>query len=82
MIVLEFRFRENFQAACRLLEAGGLTFEFETAREEWRPSLLWLFEEALASDDHRGALSLAQGFERKDRFQRRHASVLNLAVPQ
>ena len=82
MIILEFRFQENFQAASRLLEAGGLSFEFETAREDWRPSLIWLFEEQIGSEAHRAALKLARGQERADRAQARPHAGSNLAVPQ
>ena len=82
MIVLEFRIDENFRAACGLLEEGGLPIQLEAAREPWRPSLLWLFEEQLLDEAHRKALAQARNLEKLDRFQQKQFATLNLAIPQ
>jgi len=82
MIILEFRFHQHFHQVCRLLENHGIPFEFETAREEWRPSLVWLFEEHVEEEGRSVVLRQARSLEALDHFQQRHAAVLNLAVPQ
>ena len=82
MIVFEFRFHEHFQSVCRLLESYQLPFDCEAAREEWRPSYIWLFEESVRTETQEQVLRKARAYEQVDRFRQRRASMPNLAVPQ
>lgn len=82
MIIFEFRFEEHFQTACRLLEAYQLPFDCEMAREEWRPNLIWLFEDNVRTETQAEVLRKARAYEQMDHFQQRRSTVLNLAVPQ
>lgn len=82
MIIFEFRFQEHFHTVCRLLEAYQVPFDCETAREEWRPSLIWLFEEGVRTETQAEIIRKARSYEQMDHFQRRRAEVPNLAVPQ
>ncbi|BDU76951.1 hypothetical protein [Mesoterricola sediminis] len=82
MIIYEFTSQAHFHAACRLFEAAGVRFDVEAAHEEWRPNLLWLFEDAVATGAQWKAVEQARQYERADRWQRRHQPLPQLAVPQ
>lgn len=81
MIVLEFRFRDYFQDASALLKNHKIPCVAEVGMEEWRPSYIFMFEDALRTDPQRKALSLARDFEKEDRRRQMRHPQSNLAIP-
>jgi len=81
MIILEFRFRENFYSASSLLKRHKIPCVAELGMEDWRPSHIFLFEDALRTDPQREALGLARDIEREDRRMQRGQHQSNLAIP-
>jgi len=81
MIILEFRSQDIFQKACAILEKHKLSCIAEAAVEEWQPSSIFLFEDAVRSDPQREALRQARALERDDHHLRKIHQELNLAVP-
>ena len=81
MIILEFRFPENFHAASRILEAHRIPYASDLSTVEWRPSLLYLFAEDLRTDAQREAIQHMRSIEGRDRVQRKLCPDFNLAVP-
>jgi len=82
MIILEFRFQAPFQKASGLLKNHRIPCVSEAAMEGWRPSFIFLFEEAVRTATQREALRQARSLEKEDQAQRNIHQVLNLAVPQ
>ncbi|WP_306600429.1 hypothetical protein [Geothrix sp. 21YS21S-2] len=82
MIVLEFRIEANFRAACHLLEHNGLAIDMEAAKDAWRPSQIWLFEEQITCEAKRVSLAQARSLEKMDRIERNGHASQCLAMPQ
>jgi len=82
MIILEFRFRENFHDASTILKSHKIPCVSEVGMEEWRPSYIFLFEDALHTDPQRRALGLAREYEKEDRRRQHRHPPANLAIPQ
>ena len=81
MIILEFRFQGIFQKASIILINQKISCIFEAAMEEWRPSFIFMFEDAVRTDPQREALRQARALEKEDHRQRNIYQEPNLAVP-
>ena len=81
MIILEFRFREHFHSASSVLKRHKIPCVAELGMEDWRPSYIFLFEDALRTDPQRRALGLAREFEKEDRRKQMGHPQSNLAIP-
>ena len=81
MIILEFRFKENFNTAFKILKGLKIPFTFEVSMVEWRSNLIFFFEDAIQTLSQREALRRARNFEKVDRSQQKCFPGPNLAVP-
>jgi hypothetical protein len=81
MIILEFRSQEIFQKASAILKNNKLSCISELSSEEWQPSSIFMFEDAVRSDSQREVLRQARALEKEDQQQRKIHQELNLAVP-
>ena len=81
MIILEFQCQDFFKNASRLLEACNLPFLSQVSLQEWRPSLIYFFEDEIRTGRQREALKRARDFEREDRRQQNRQELPNLADP-
>lgn len=81
MIVLEFRFQDNFQKASGLLKNHRIPCVAEWGMEACRPSYIFMFEDALRTEPQKKALGLARGFEQEDRRRQAVNPQANLAFP-
>jgi len=81
MIILEFRFRQNFNTAFRILKRLKVPFTFEISMVEWRSNMIFFFEDAIQTLSQREALRRARKYETADRHQQKSFPGPNLAVP-
>lgn len=81
MIILEFRFPENFLAATRILDTQNISYWSEVSTVEWRPSRIYFFTNKIFTDCQHEAIRNSLILEEDDRNQQKIYPVLNLAVP-
>ena len=81
MIVLEFHSSEAFRRGTAILAAVGIPFGSEAPTMDFRPHLIWFFQDDIRSPGQRDALVRVRSLALNGR--RRHAdlSVPNLAIP-
>jgi hypothetical protein len=81
MILLEFKFKEVFREAFRVLDAAGLQFRSEKGREDYCPSYIYFFEDELRTEPQREALKRARDLEGEDHRREQRRPVPALGVP-
>jgi hypothetical protein len=81
MIVLEFRSAEAYRKGAAILAAVGIPFGSEAPAMDYRPHLIWFFQDDIRSPDQREAMIRARSLEPNSRGLKSDFSVPNLAVP-
>lgn len=81
MIVLEFRSAEAFRRGAAILEDVGVPFGAEAPAMDFRPHLIWFFQDDIRSPGQREALVRVRSLEPNSRRWNADFSVPNLAVP-
>jgi hypothetical protein len=81
MIVLEFRSAEAFRRGSAILAAVGIPFGAEAPAMDFRPHLIWFFQDDIRSPGQREALVRVRALEPGGRRLTTDFSAPNLAVP-
>jgi hypothetical protein len=81
MIVLEFRSAEAFQRGAAILAAVGVPFGAEAPVMDFRPHLIWFFQDDIRSPGQREALVRVRSLAPGGRRPNADFSAPNLAVP-
>ena len=81
MIVLEFHSSEAFRRGAAILAAVGIPFGSEGPAMDFRPHLIWFFQDDIRSPGQRDALARVRSLAPNGRRRQADLSEPNLAIP-